>query len=525
MKTVLEKKSILKKTALVGLNTLASRILGLAREILLMRYLGLGVFADGFTVAFMLPNSLRKIFAEGALTSAFVPSFIALFKREGAEKANALTTLCLLVFETVLLLFCALVMWKAHFTAQLFAPGFSANQIEATVIALRILMPFIFFISTSALLSGSMQAVHHFFIPAFSQVLLNIVFVGALVVCIAQKLSVEYLCFAILGAGAVQCVMHIIAYFRLGFGFRWWDKETLRYFGQVIGKFFLCFLSMCVMEINLAIDQGFASYLPTGTVTLIKYANRFMGIPLGVFAVAFSTILLPYFTHIHMETPEKLKFYFVESAKFIIWVTLPATLILGYLSAEVFQTLFASVSPTFPVDRIPEAGMILIGFLSGLCFFALNKILFNLFFTLHDAWYPMIISLIATVCNFGTNYCFMQWWGSFGLALSTSLSGLIQMVLGLYFLNKKHALTLDLKEFFLFLLRYTIQIVFCIMPFYWLYVWIYGVIQKTPYAYFFTQSFGLWVWVCPLGLLLVGLLYSTHQLFGIKVYFLDKTTD
>jgi len=487
-----------------------------------MRYLGLGVFADGFTVAFMLPNSLRKIFAEGALTSSFVPTFIALFKKGGKEKANSLTTLAFIVFESFLLVFCALVMWKAHFTAQLFAPGFSADQLDATVIALRILMPFIFFISTSALLSGSMQAVHHFFIPAFSQVLLNVVFVGALIVCISAKLSVEYLCFAILGAGAVQCAMHVIAYFKLGFGFKWWDQETLRYFFQVMGKFFFCFLSMCVMEINLMIDQGFASYLPTGTVTLIKYASRFMGIPLGVFAVAFSTILLPHFTHVHMEAPEKLKFYFVESAKFILWVTLPATLILGYLSTEVFQTLFASVSPTFPVDRIPEAGMILVGFLAGLCFFSVNKILLNLFFTLHDAWYPMIISAVATVGNFVTNYYFMQWWGSFGLALSTSLSGFIQMTLALYFLQKKHALTLNIREMGEFLGRYIIQIALCMMPFYWVYPRLFAFIETLPYAYFFTQSFGLWIWVCPLGLLLVGLLYSTHQLFGIKLYFLDK---
>ncbi len=522
MKTALEKKSIIKKTIQVGANTLASRILGLAREILLMRYLGLGVFADGFTVAFMLPNSLRKIFAEGALTSAFVPTFITLFKKEGRQQANALTTLSFIFFELVLLVFCALVMWKAHFTATIFAPGFSETQIEATVLSLRILMPFIFFVSVSALLSGAMQAVHHFFVPAFSQVILNIVFVGALIVCIKHTLSVEYLCFAILGAGALQCLMHVVKYFQLGFAFSWWDKETLKYFFQVIGKFFLCFLSMCVMEINLMVDQGFASYLPVGTVTLIKYANRFMGIPLGVFAVAFSTILLPHFTHIKMENPEKLKFYFMESVKLILWVTIPASLILGYLSTEIFQTLFVSVSPIFPVDRIGEAGMILIGFLLGLCFFSINKILFNLFFTFHDAFYPMIISVIATLFNVASNYYLMKVWGSFGLAISTSFSGFLQMSLAFIFLKSQHNLSLDLKEISNFLLRYSLQIIALITPFYFLYPLLYGHIKTLSYGYFFTQSFGFWAWICPLGGIFLMTLYATHKWFGLSLYFLDR---
>lgn len=522
MKTALEKKSIIKKTLQVGANTLVSRIIGLAREIFLMRYLGLGVLADGFTVAFMLPNSLRKIFAEGALTSAFVPTFITLFKKEGREQANALTTLSFIAFESALLVFCALVMWKAHFTAQLFAPGFSESQLEATVLALRILMPFIFFVSVSALLSGAMQAVHHFFVPAFSQILLNVVFVGALIVCIEQKLSVEYLCFAILGSGALQCLMHIVKYFQLGFSFGWWNAETLKYFFQVIGKFLLCFLSMSVMEINLIVDQRFASWLPTGTVTLIKYANRFMGIPLGVFAVAFSTILLPHFTHVKMESPEKLKFHFMESTKLILWITIPASLILGYLSTEIFQTLFVSVSPNFPVERIDEAGMILIGFLLGLCFFSLNKILFNLFFTFHDAWYPMVISVIATAFNFVSNYYLMKILGSFGLALSTSLSGFLQMSLAFIFLKTQHNLSLDVKEISTFLMRYILQVLVFIVPFYYAYHYLYAYIATTHYAYFFTQSFGFWAWICPLGAIFLGLLYGTHKQFGLSLYFLNK---
>ena len=354
MKAVLEKKSILKKTLEVGGNTFVSRIFGLAREILLMRYLGIGALADGFTTAFMLPNSLRKIFAEGALTAAFVPSFITIFKKEGKQQANSLTTLSFLVFESILLVFCALIMWKAHATIRFITPGYSESQIIAAVPALRILMPFIFFVSTSALLAGALHSVHHFFVPAFSPVLLNAVFIGALIICTQNLLPVEYLCWAILLGGLAQCLLHVFAYFREGFSFEWWNAKTLYYFSHIMGKFFLCFLSMSVMEVNLFIDQRFASFLEVGSVTLLKYSNRFMGIPLGVFAVAFSTILLPHFTRLKMEKPEELNFYLIESVKLVFWVTIPAAILMGYFSSEIFQTLFASVSSNFPADRVFE---------------------------------------------------------------------------------------------------------------------------------------------------------------------------
>ena len=153
MQEILSKQSILKKTVQVGGNTLVSRFLGLTREILLMRFLGVGVVADAFTAAFLIPNSLRKIFAEGALTAAFVPTFIKVHQKEGREKADALMSLAFLAFEGSVLLLCAIVMWKAEVAISIVAPGFSQEQVAATIPCLRILMPFIFFISSSALLS------------------------------------------------------------------------------------------------------------------------------------------------------------------------------------------------------------------------------------------------------------------------------------------------------------------------------------------------------------------------------------
>lgn len=515
------KQSILKKTFQVGGNTFVSRILGLAREVLLMRFLGIGVLADAFTTAFMLPSSLRKIFAEGALTAAFVPTFITIFKKEGKEQANHLMALSFLVFESILIVLCALIMFKAHATVSFIAPGYSLEQVAATVPLLRILMPFIFFISTSALLSGALHSVNHFFIPAFSPVLLNIVFIGALLLCLQFHLTVPFLCWTALGGAMLQCLMHVIMYLRLGFTFSMWDSTTIKYFSHVAGKFLLCFLSMSVMEVNLFVDQRFASYLAVGSVTLIKYANRFMGIPLGVFAVAFSTILLPHFTRTKLDNPEKLNFYLFEATKFVFWVTIPAALMLVFLSDQVFLTLFASMSSKFPAERVPEAGGILIGFLLGLCFFSLNKILFSLYYSFHDTFYPTIISIVATLLNVVANYYFVGIWGGFGLALATSLSGFVQMVLCLYFLSKKHKITLYIKELFFFIAKYSLQVTLVLVPLYFLYGYCFNAVMKMPYSYFFTKSFGFWLWTGPLIVAAYCGLYFLRAVFKIELYFLD----
>lgn len=525
MSTVRGKKFIIAKTIQVGGNTLISRFLGLAREIILMRFLGVGILADAFTAAFLIPNSLRKIFAEGALTAAFVPTFVNLFHKEGKERANQLMALSFMVFEGVVLLLCILVMAYPEQTTLLIMSGFSPEQVAATVPCLRILMPFIFFISTSSLLAGAMNSVHHFFVPAFSPILLNVFFIGGTLACIAYGWPVEYLCYTIMLGGAAQFVLHLMAYFYEGFSIALPTRETFGAFKHILVKFLPCFISMSVMEISLIIDQKFASFLHPGSVTLIKYSSRFMGIPLGVFAVAFSTILLPHFSRVRMYAPSRLSFYLLESMKLVFWVTLPATLIMGYLSEDIFQTLFASVSSKFPAAMVPEAGLMLLGFLLGLFFFSMNKILLSLFYSLHDTRYPTLVAGVATIANIGLNYLLVDWLGGFGLALATSMSGAIQMILCLMLLARIHGFTLFPARFAAFAVRYCTQVCLVLLPFYGLFMlivykfnrWLVGDWAR----FFFLKSFGYWLWAAPLMVACFYCLYATRKFFKVKLYFLD----
>ena len=521
MSQVLHKKSIIKKTIQIGSSTLMSRFLGIVRELLMVKYLGAGAISDAFLTAFKIPSSLRKIFAEGALSAAFVPSFIAAL-RKNENEAHSLMSLAFILFEGSLLILCAAVMIFAPQIIWAIAPGFSAEQVTLTVPLLRILMPFIFFISSSALLAGALQAVGHFFVPAFGPILLNIVFIIGLAACWWLQLPVIYLCFFILLGGLLQFLQHLHAYFKLNFAFGRVTKKTWNTFSNILAKFFMVLLSMSVMEISLFIDTSFASYLPEGSISLIYYANRFVGIPLGVFAVAFSTILLPHFSRISIYAPKRLNFYLLESAKLVFWVTIPCMLAMILFAKKIFTTLFLSES--FSLGQANEAGYILIAFVLGLFFFSFNKIILNVFYALHETRIPSVVSIIATGVNIALNFVFLETLQAIGLALATTISGILQTLLLLYYLRKKFGLHAYLQQFLNFCVRYGLQLIIVGGIFIFLYSGIFYLISlllPQDLAYFFIEKIGFWVWVGPLSLGTGFLLYYYRSLFGVRLYFLD----
>ncbi len=515
------KKSLLKNVAGIGGLTLLSRFLGIIREVLLVRFLGVGVISDAFLTAYKLPNSLRKIFAEGALSAAMVPTLVSVMHTDGKDVVNRLMSLAFLIFEGVLLVLCALVIWKAKFVISIVAPGFSPLQVSYAVPYLQILMPFIFFLSSSALLAGALQSVRHFFVPAFSPALLNIVFISSLLICLTKSLPVEYLCLFILFGGFVQLMFHLVTYIRLGFGFGKIDRAAWYHFKKVIMKFLPCLLSMSIMEIGLVVDTAFASYLQAGSVSLVYYANRFMGIPLGVFAVSFSTVLLPHFSRIAMYAPKRIGFYLLEAAKLVFWVSIPTLLIMGFFSEKIFATLF--LSKKFSLAQVTEAGMILTAFLTGLFFFSLNKILLNIYYAKHNTWIPTVVTIIAVCINIVLDFFLMRMFQATGLALATVIAFAVQVVLLVWLLQRVFHVRIYLLAFLKFMYRFCLQLFVVFAGIFGLYHLLGKVIVQLPPAFvrFFVDGIGFWLWVGPLIVLGFLLLYLTRRLFKVQIYFLD----
>ncbi len=520
--TMFTKKTILHKMMEVSGATLLSRCLGVVREILLVRYLGVSAVSDAFINAYKIPNSLRKIFAEGALSAAFIPTIVTTMRTEGKQSVAQLMSLGFLFFEGIVVLLCGLAMWQAPLVMGVIAPGFSAEQIAYAVSCLRIIMPFIFFVSSSALLAGALQSVGHFFVPAIAPVLLNVVFIVALLICNAWGLPVEALCWFIVLGGLLQFVLHLVMYRMLQFGFSLPNKKNLRRFIGMLGKFFLCLPSAGMLELQLVIDTSFASLLAKGSTTLLYYGNRFMGIPLGVFAVALSTILLPHFSRVAVAHPKRLGFYILESAKFVLWVTLPISIGMAFFAEDIFYTIFASNK--FSAAHVQEAATILRIFLCGLFFFSINKILMNVYYALHNTWLPAVVTAGATVSNIVLNYLFIGWWQASGLALATVLSSMLQTGAFILLLHSRFAITFPGLRFVSFIQVYTVQLVVLLTPLLCCYYIIcYAITQylSVSVAYLLLQTILLWVWVGALAGIAVLFAWRLRKLFGRQIYFID----
>jgi putative peptidoglycan lipid II flippase len=515
------KNTIKQKMLLVSLSTLMSRLLGIIREFLIGRYLGASAVSDVFFTAYKIPNTFRKIFAEGALSAAFVPSIVQTVRTKGRDGVGNIMSLAFLIFEGTLLLLSAFIMYYAADFIRLIASGFSEEQVIMATPWLRILMPFIFFISSSALLAGALQAVNHFFVPAFSPTLLNIVFILGALTCTYFNLPTTYLCWFILTGGLLQLLWHIAAYLKLEFGFSAIRWQNLQEFKPILIKFILCLPATGIEEISLFIDTNFASHLPSGSISLLNYAARFRGIPLGIFGVAISTILLPHFSKISTYAPKRLSFYLLESTKLIIWLMLPVALLMGFFAQDIFVTIF--VSKKFSVAQAYQAAFILRISLIGLIALSLNKIMRNIFYSLHNTWTPAIISIAAITVNYIANNYLISIWQAPGLTLASSISSLVQCILFVLLLKYQFDIKIYGESIALFLGRYLAQLSLLTIPFLAAYYGICALITHyfASWTHILLETIVLWLWVGPLCGLLALAIYSSRRSFNIKLYFLD----
>jgi putative peptidoglycan lipid II flippase len=516
------KKTILTKTSQISACTMLSRVLGILRDTLTIRYLGAGMLQDAFVTAFKIPNGLRKIFAEGAMSAAFVPSLSASIHAGGRTAANGLMSLSFIVFEGIVLALCVVGVLFAQPIIAFIAPGFAPEAVEISAACLRIVMPFIFFVSSSALFAGALQSVGQFFVPAFSPVLFNIVFIATLLICLYAECSVNVLCWGIVCGGAAQFLLHLIFYLRAHFGFGVITSADKKTFLTVLGRFLLCLPSVSLMELSLFVDTSFASYLKPGTITLINLSNRFVGIPLGVFAVAFATVLLPHFSRVAGYARKRLPFYLLEGAKLVFFVSLPVLILMWYFADNIFETLFLS-GTKFTMTHVVEAANILRAFLVGLFFFSFNRVVLNVYYAIHVAWVPALISTIAALVNVLLDWLFLDLLQSVGLALATTMSAMVRTLLLLLILHYCYNQKFHGKQLGIFMVRYSVQAILFFIPFLLLYHSVYFLLAlySTEFlAWFLLHSLGFWFWVGPLSLCYCGALWYFQKIFCGRVYFL-----
>ncbi|MCB9493700.1 MAG: murein biosynthesis integral membrane protein MurJ [Epsilonproteobacteria bacterium] len=512
-----QRKALLGKMAQVSGLTLFSRFLGVIRETLLVRYFGVGVLSDAFVMAFKIPNFFRHVFAEGALSAAFIPEFVKLVKQDKKQTANSLMTQAFLFFEGIVLCMYLFVLLKAEWVIKIIAPGFGVEQVSAAVPFLRIMFPFLLFISSSALLTGALQSVNHFFIPAAGSALINIVVISTLAACLTFNLVPKWLCVGFVVAAFIQFLSHLFAYFYFDFSFAPLTQKAKESFKAVLARFLPCFLGVSVFEINLFVSSVVASFLPKGSVSLLYYSARFMNIPLGIFAIGLSTILLPHFSRLVLYAPRRLSFYLIEVTKFVTWAIVPSMMLLMYIAHPLFTFLLGKKGTP---EQMQQGAWLLALYCAGLVFLCLNKILLNMFYALKDTKSASFVSGVCAVINIVGDIVGMYFFGAAGIAAANGIAAASMTAACLYFLHTRHDFRFHIVDYARFLSRFGIQLAIGSILFWSLLQLALMVIVRFEILAFFAQGIGFCFISIGLGLALMLLMFFTRRWYGIKSYFL-----
>lgn len=420
------RSSLLASTLVVSSMTLLSRVLGLVRDVVLARLLGVSAGTDAFFVAFRIPNFLRRLFAEGAFNQAFVP-VLSEYKTRGSMAATqALVNRVAGTLGSALVLVTVLGVVGAPLLITVFAPGFSGEsaQRELAVEMLRLTFPYIFFISLTAFAGSILNTWGRFAVPAFTPVLLNLCLIAA-ALCLAplfaeQRMAVA-LAWGVLAAGILQLIFQLPFLARLGLLPRpevaWRDPGVKKIMLLMAPALF----GVSVSQINLLLDTVLASLLETGSVTWLYYSDRLVELPLGVFAIAIGTVILPSLSKTHAaDAPEHFSRTLDWGLRLILIVGLPAALALAVISEPLLASLF--LYGEFSLHDVGQASLSLRAYAFGVVAFMLIKVLAPGFFARQDTRTPVKIGIIALVANMVFNLILVWHLRHMGLALATALS-------------------------------------------------------------------------------------------------------
>ena len=520
MNQQLHKKAIITKTLQVGAATLLSRVIAIFREVLMVQFLGIGAMSDAFIAAFRFPNIFRHVFAEGALSASFIPVYVKALKQHERKDADGLMTATMLFVEGCIIIFYAFILLFPRAVVLFIAPGFSAEQVEHTALFLKILFPFLAFVSASALLGGALNAVNQFFIPAIGPAVWNILYVASLGCCMYFDLATSFLCIGVLIAGIAQFSISLFTYFGYEMGFRSITPMAKKLFQLVLSKFFPCLFGVSIIEINLLVSGQIASFLPRGSVSLLYYGSRFMNLPLGVFGVALSNILLPHFSRIALFAPSRFNFYLLKVAKFVTWVMLPVAVLFMIASEQLFAMIFM-VSKKATLDQVMQAKWILIIYCMGLVFFAFNKILLSFFYSLKDTSSATIASAVAAAINLSVDLVSLYFNNIYGIAAATVASGVGMTIVSLYFLHTRHNISFFAARYLKFLIKFFTQFaliagIFSIL-FYGSEVLLGSLWQDSK----LWSILIFWIRFSVASIICAYLHYTTRHFFKIKLHFID----
>lgn len=426
---------VMRSAAVVSLCTAVSRVLGLAREILMATFFGTSLAQSAFVVAFKVPNLFRRLFGEGALSAAFVPVFSESLEKDGREASWALAARVMGMLSAFLAIVVIVGMVLISVVMAVLPPG---GRAAMTLPLLRIMLPYTLFICLVALCMAILNSFRHFALPAMTPVILNTVWILALLVVCPQlgetpESQIPGVAWAVLVAGVLQLVIQLPMLRRFGFQFRvsfqWRDARVKR----VLALMAPAAIGMGIHQINVVVDGLLAFVVGDWAPAALSYAERLIYLPLGVFATALGTVLLPVFsTQAAQQRNDELLSTMHDAIRNLSFIMIPAAVGLLVLAAPIIELTYMWAGGKFDSESLWQTTRALQFYAPGLFVFSLYKIFVPAFYAVQDTRTPVRIGIMAVILNLVLNVTFILTWPvgykHAGLACATVLASAFSCV-------------------------------------------------------------------------------------------------
>jgi putative peptidoglycan lipid II flippase len=433
-------KSLVKSTSAVAAMTMISRVFGFIRDMVTAHLFGAGLFSDAFFVAFRIPNFMRRLFAEGSFSQAFVPVLSEYQKQKTPEEIQRFLNSMAGTLGAVLLLVTVLGIILAPVIVKIFAGGYvvGSERYNLAVMMLRITFPYLLLISLTAFCGAILNTYSRFWVAAFTPVFLNISMIAA-AIFLAPHLHIPIVALAwgVFFAGIIQLLFQIPFLRRMGLLPHPRIDFHNRGVTKVLKLMVPALFGVSVSQVNLLLDTLFASFLVVGSVSWLYFSDRLMEFPLGVFGVAISTVILPHLSRHHAS--ESLKDFSLTldwALRCVLLVGLPAAVVLAVISGPLLSTLLQYGH--FDGHAVLMTRQSLSAFAIGIAPFMLIKILTAGFYAKQDMRTPVRIGILSMLANMIFNIILIWPLAHAGIALATSLASLVNMGFLYYFLRQKN---------------------------------------------------------------------------------------
>lgn len=434
-----EKQQIRRAAGSLGGATMLSRMAGLARDMVVARVFGAGMITDAFFMAFTLPNLLRRFFAEGSLTAAFVPTYTSVYQLQGEEEAQRIARICWTLLLMVMLVVTGVGILASPLLVKAIGFGFATvpGKLALTNSLNRLMFPYILFVSLLALATGILNVRGHYFMPAVSPAFLNLAMItSALLLTPLFEQPITALAVGVLLGGVLQLALQLPLLWRFGYrpklDFSFADPTVRR----IVTLMLPGIAGVAIYQINVVVSRLLASFLPQGSVSWLYYGQRLFEFPQGIVIASLAQAVLPAMSRqLTADDHEGFRGSLHYAFELLLLLILPASIGL-VLCAEPIYSLFF-LGGEFSAESVRQSSLALAAYAPGLIFVGASRVMVPAFYALQDTRTPVWVSFWTLLVNAGLGLALMQPLAHLGLALALTLASLFNALLLAWMLRRR----------------------------------------------------------------------------------------